>query len=68
MKIAEFPKKKRKLSLRNGEGGEREKKRNERNCFCPFKFATIKKDFRSIIRDKRDFYNTFFIRLSLFER
>jgi hypothetical protein len=56
------------LGFGNGGNGKGGKKENEKNCLCPFKFAVIKKDLRSMIRDKKDFYDILFIRLSLFER
>jgi hypothetical protein len=69
IKIAEFLKKKRKLGSESGGGGKKEKKeKGEEGCFYSFKFATIKKDLRSMIKDKKDFYNIFFIRLGLLER
>jgi hypothetical protein len=71
IEIIESLKKKRKLSLGSGGGGKRkkkEKKENEKDCSYPSKFAAIKRDFRSIMGDKRDLYNIFFIRFSLLER
>jgi hypothetical protein len=68
IEIAESLKKKRKLSPGSDGGGKKEEKKNGENCFYPSKFAAIKRDFRLIIKDKRDLYNTFFIRLSLLER
>jgi hypothetical protein len=68
IKITESPEKKRKLDFRSGGNGRGGGKGGEKDCFCPSKFAAIKRDLRSIIEDKRDFYNIFFIRLNLFER
>jgi hypothetical protein len=68
IEIAESPEKKRKLSLKNGESGKEREKESEKNYPYPSKFAAIKKDLRSIIRNKRDFYNTLFIRFGFFER
>jgi hypothetical protein len=68
MKIAESPKKKRKLGPGSG-GGEKEgKKRDGKGYFCPSKFAIIKRDLKSIIKDKKDPYNILSIRFSLLER
>jgi hypothetical protein len=68
IEIVESFKKKRKLDPENGEGRKKGKKGNEKGYSCPSKFAAIKKDLKSIIKDKRDPYNTFFIRFSLLER
>jgi hypothetical protein len=69
MKIAESPEKKRKLGPENGGDGKRgEKKKDEKGYPYPSKFAVIKKDLKSIIKDKRDSYNILFIKLSFFER
>jgi hypothetical protein len=68
IEITEFFKKKRKLGPESGGGGRERKKRDRKGYLCPSKFAAIKKDFRSIIKDKKDFYNIFFIRFSLLER
>jgi hypothetical protein len=71
MEIAESFKKKRKLGPENGGNGGKKKggrEKNGKSCFCSSKFAAIKKDLKSMIRDKRDSYNILFIRFSLFER
>jgi hypothetical protein len=68
IEIAKSLRKKRKLDPGNDEGGKKEKKEGEKGYLCPSKFAAIKKDLRSIIRDKRDFYNILSIRLSFLER
>jgi len=68
MEIAEFPRKKRKLGPGNGGDGKGEKEEGGKDYFYPFKFAVIKRDLRSIIGDKRDFYNIFSIRFNLLER
>jgi hypothetical protein len=68
MKITESFKKKRKLDPKSGEGGKEGKKRNEIGYPYPSKFAAIKRDLKSIIRDKRDLYNIFFIKFGLLER
>jgi hypothetical protein len=68
MKITESPGKKRKLGPGNdGDGGEREKK-DGKSCPCPSKFAAIKRDLKSMIGDKRNPYNTLFIRFGFLER
>jgi hypothetical protein len=69
MEIAESLGKKRKLGSESGGGGKGEKReKGEKDCLCPSKFAAIKRDLRSIMGDKRDFYNTLFIRLGFLER